>query len=239
MAKKTPAAGEAPKPAKRRWYRQLWDVYGMTRRHDPRITLWMLLGFVGVLAVSVAVGLLLNAALWYVLLLAIPTAALVALIILGRRAEHAAYAQIEGQPGAAAAALSTLRRGWSVENEPVAVDPRTQDMVFRVVGRPGVFLVSEGPPARVGRLLEAERRKVTRVLPNVPVHLVQLGDGEGQVPLTRLTRTVQKTKGGKLTPSETAEVSKRLRALGTGRPPIPRGIDPMRARPDRRGMRGR
>lgn len=237
-AKKTPVAGEAPKPRKRRWYRQLWDVYQMTRRHDPKITLWMVLASVGVLAVAVVVGLLLDAALWYVLLLAIPTAALVGLIILGRRAERAAYTQIEGQPGAAAAALGTLRRGWNVENEPVAVDPRTQDMVFRVVGRPGVFLVSEGPPARVGRLLEAERRKVTRVLPNVPVHLVQLGTAEGQVPLTKLTRALQKTKG-KLTPSETAEISKRLRALGTGRPPIPRGVDPLRARPDRKGMRGR
>ncbi|MGO2739556.1 MAG: DUF4191 domain-containing protein, partial [Cellulosimicrobium funkei] len=34
-------------------------------------------------------------------------------------------------------------------------------------------------------------------------------------------------------------VSKRLRALGVSRLPIPKGIDPTRARPDRKGLKGR
>ena len=38
---------------------------------------------------------------------------LLALIILGRRAERAAYSQIEGQPGAVGAVLrSSLRKSW-------------------------------------------------------------------------------------------------------------------------------
>ena len=40
-----------------------------------------------------------------------------ATFIFGRRAERAAYAQIEGQPGAAAAALGSLRSGWELEAE--------------------------------------------------------------------------------------------------------------------------
>ena len=36
---------------------------------------------------------------------------LAALIVFGRRAQNAAYSQMEGQPGAAAAALRMLRRG--------------------------------------------------------------------------------------------------------------------------------
>ena len=79
---------------------------------------------------------------------------MVALVIMARRAERAAYARFAGQPGAAAGGLQNLRRGWSVEQEPVAVDPRTQDVVFRAVGRPGVVLVAEGAPGRANRLAE-------------------------------------------------------------------------------------
>jgi len=243
--KSTPPAGatpkdatpKAPKAKKTRWYRQLWAVFQMTRRHDPPAQWWMLGSFLAIVAVTVLVAAFTG--LWFfTLFVGLPTALLVPLIILGRRAERAAYAQIDGQPGASVAALQTIRRGWTVEKEPVAVDPRTQDLVFRAVGKAGVVLVSEGPAARVGKLLESEKRRVARVLPNVPIHLIQYGNEEGQVPINRLVRTVQKLKG-KLTAAETAEIAKRLKALGAIRLPVPKGIDPMRARPDRRGMRGR
>jgi hypothetical protein len=42
-----------------------------------------------------------------------------------------------------------------------------------------------------------------------------------------------------LTKQEAAAVNKRLKALGAARPPVPKGIDPLRARPDRKGLRGR
>jgi hypothetical protein len=87
-------------------------------------------------------------------------------------------------------------------------------------------------------MLEDERRRTARVLPNVPIHVIQMGDEEGQVRLTRLARTVTKLKA-KLTKPEVAEVSKRLRALGTQKLPIPKGVDPFKARPDRKGLRGR
>lgn len=229
-------AAQPQKVKKKRWYHQLLDVYRMTRRYDPAVRWWMLGTFLGVLAIAVVVGLLLEVLL-FALLLGLPTAVMVPLLIMGRRAERAAYAQIEGQPGAAGAALVTLRR-WNVEREPVAVDPRTRDVVFRAVGRAGVVLVSEGPPARAARLLEKEKQHVLKVVPNVPVTLLQCGNEEGQVPLTKLVRTVQRIKG-KLTAGETAEISKRLKSLGSNRPPVPKGIDPMRVRPDRKGIRGR
>ena len=83
-------------------------------------------------------------------------------IVFGRRAERAAYAQVEGQPGAAAAALGVLRRGWNVQ-QAVAVT-KNQDLVHRVVGRPGVILVGEGNPARVRHLLGVEKKKHARVV---------------------------------------------------------------------------
>jgi len=76
------------------------------------------------------------------------------------------------------------------------------------------------------------------VLPNVPVTLIQSGDVKGQVPLRKLPRAVQKLRPT-LTKQETAEILKRLTALGGVRLPVPKGVDPMRARPDRKGMRGR
>lgn len=236
----TPAsepAGKKTKVRKRRWYHKTWDVYKMTVRHDPNVRWWMLGAFVGTVLVFVLAGWALDS-LWAWLILSIPTALMVALIIMGRRAEAAAYSQIEGRPGASVAALDTIKRGWTVEKEPAAADPRTQDLVFRAIGRPGVVLIGEGPPHRVGKLLDAEKKRVAKALPNVPIHLVQVGRDEGQVPLAKLIKTIRKLKRT-LTAAETAEVVKRLRALKSVRPPVPKGIDPLRARPDRRGMRGR
>lgn len=224
------------KVKKTRWYTQLWQVYQATRQVDPAITWWLLAVFVGTLAVALGIGFLVHQQV-YLLIVGLPFAVLAALLVLARRAEAGMFRSIEGQPGAALAALKYIRKGWDFAEEPVAMDPRTQDMVFRGVGRAGVVLVGEGPP-RVARLLEGERKKVARVLPNVPVHLVQAGNEEGQVPLKKLPRHVQRLRST-LTKTETAEVTKRLKALGGMRMPVPKGIDPMRARPDRKGLKGR
>lgn len=229
--------GKTGKVKKTRWYHQVWQAYTMTRTVDPAVTWIVLAVFVGVVALGLVIGLLTDSVV-YVLLLSIPFAVLGALFVLARRAETAAYSRIEGQPGAALAALGTLRRGWTFGDEPVAVDPRTQDMVFRGVGRPGVVLVGEGPAHRIGKLLESERKRTARVVSGAPVHVIQAGSGEGQVPLRKLPRTVQKLKP-QLTKQEVAEVLRRLTALGAVRLPVPKGIDPTRARPDRKGMRGR
>lgn len=232
------AGGGAPKkPKKRRWYHQVWDVYKLVRREQPSITAIMIAIIVAVPFLGWSLG-----HLWghpvYTMFVTLPFGLLGAMFLLARRAEKVSYRQIEGQPGAVAAALGTIRRGWSIAQEPVAIDARTQDMVFRAIGRPGVVLVSEGPPARASRLLEAEKRRVNRLTPGVPVHLVQCGDGPDQVPLAKIASAVQRLKG-KLSKAEVAEIDKRLTALGKVRMPIPKGIDPMRMRPDRKGMRGR
>jgi hypothetical protein len=216
---------------------QIRQVFKMTRRADPSVVWWMLLVFGGVMAVGLTIGLLTDNPI-YASVLALPMALLGAMFVLARRAERAAYRQIEGQSGAAGATLRVLKRGWTVEEQPVAIDPRTQDTVFRAVGRAGVVLVGDGPPHRIGKLLNTEERKLKRVLPGVPIHQVQAGDGDGQVPLRKVGRTVMKIKPT-LTKQEVAVVNKRIKSLGGMRPPIPQGIDPMRARPDRKSLRGR
>ncbi|WP_447925258.1 DUF4191 domain-containing protein [Georgenia muralis] len=226
----------APKPQKQRWYHNVRDAYRLTRQVNPLIT-WILLGvFVAVMGLALIVGFIWGHP-WYTGLFGLMLALTLMLVVLSRQTEKAAYSQIEGRTGAVGAVLGQTK-GWNFEQEPVAVNPRTQDLVFRMVGRPGIVLVSEGPANRVRRLLEDERRKVARVAPNVPVHLVQAGNDEGQVPLAKLGKTVRKLKKT-LTAAEVATVARRIQALGGTRLPIPKGVDPMRARPDRKGMKGR
>ena len=68
-------------------------------------------------------------------------------IVFGRRAERAAFGQMEGQPGAAAAVLENVGRGWTVT--PAVAMNRSQDVVHRAVGKPGIVLVAEGNPNRL------------------------------------------------------------------------------------------
>ena len=65
------------------------------------------------------------------------------LITLGRRAERAAYTRIAGQPGAVSAVIeNSLRGGWTGDAMPVGINPKTQDAVYRVIGK-GRLLVAE------------------------------------------------------------------------------------------------
>jgi Domain of unknown function (DUF4191) len=198
----------------------------------------MFLAFAGTIVVAYLIGLALGHGV-YMAFLGLPLGVLLALVLMSRRAERFAYERAAGQPGVTGQVLKNLRRGWYVEEEPVAIDPRTRDLVFRAVGRPGVALVTEGPVNRVQRLAEGERRRLTRVLgPNVPVIVVHVGDGDDQVPLRRVNNKLMRSKPA-LTKTEVSQVAARLRALGGVRPPIPKGIDPTRVRPDRKGVRGR
>ena len=222
-----PKEAKVKKPSR---LKQIGEVFNMTRRHDPMVPWLMLLAFLGVVAISLIVGLLLNN--WITgLIIGIPLGFLAATFILSRRAERAAFAQIENQPGASGAALSTLKRGWITEEQPVAVNPRTQDAVFRAIGRPGVVLVSEGPSHRVKPLLDGERKKLARILPNVTIHVIESGRGEGQTPISEVAKKMNKLDK-ELTKIEVSAVSKRISSLGT-RLPIPKGVDPYKARPQR------
>lgn len=218
-------------------FAQMKQVFEMTKKSDPNIGWIMVLAALATILLFLLVGLLLNNWITF-LIIGIPFGILVAVMILSRRAEKAAFAQIEGQPGAAGAALSTLRRGWIVEQQPVAMNPRTQDLIFRVLGRPGVILVTEGPSQRVGTLISQEKKRLKRVIPTVPVHVVNAGNDEGQVPLKKLSKELKKLDKT-LTAQEVASVNSRLASLGNMQLPVPKGVDPMRARPDRKAMRGR
>ena len=218
-SKKGPSAEGEGKPSRTG---QIRAAYTMTRKVDPLVG-WVTLatGFV-TFAVLLAVGFIVGKPI-YLGLIGLMLAFLAATIVFGRRAEKAAYSQVEGQPGAAAAALNMLRKGWTVT--PGVAASRNQDLVHRAVGRPGVVLVGEGPPNRVANLLAAEKKKVTRFVPDVPVYEVQAGDDAGQVPLRKLNRHLAKLPRNLKNP-QVAEVNRRLKALGTMNLPIPKGPMP-------------
>lgn len=242
-----PMSSETPEPRRRFGRRraagkpgrlqQMRQVYDLTRREDPSVTWWILGAVMAILALAVLIGLLTGHVI-YAVLLGLPTALLAAMIILSRKADAVMHARLAGQPGAAGVMLRTLRGNWIIEEEPVAVDPRTYDSVFRVTGRPGVVLIGDGPSHRIAKMLAAEEKKHRRYISNTPITLIQAGDGDDQVPMKKLTRHITKLKPI-LTKDEISKVSNRLRSMPGLRAPIPKGVDPTRVRPDRRSMRGR
>ena len=225
---KEPKAPKAPKPGGGR-LRQTVDAYKMTAKGDKLLPLWLLLGF----AVSFAIFFVLAILFLHPIfagIIGVLFGVLGALIVFGQRVQKVAYSEIEGQPGAAAAALNTMRRGGWTVTPAVAVN-KSQDIVHRAVGRPGIVLIGEGNPQRVGQLLDAERRRMNRFVADVPVTDIVVGRGEGEVPLPKLLKFLQKLpktiKG-----ADVVEVNDRLRAVGDlmANVPVPKGPLPKGAR---------
>jgi hypothetical protein len=240
---KQPKPGKTPKPAKAPKkdgrLKQMAAVYTMTKKTDPRIGLILLGVFVVVAAVAFGIFFLVLPGSWVLsLLTALLLGLLATLIIFGRRAQKAQYAEIEGRPGAAAAVLGQLRRGWKVE--PGIAFNKNQDLVHRVVGPPGIVLVGEGNQQRLRSLLANERRKHERVTSETPIFEVISGTGEGAVPVPKLSRHVTKL-GRNIKPAEMTDVLQRLKALDANRSniPIPKGPMPTSMKGARQNMRGR
>ncbi len=202
--------------------RQIGQAYKMASRTDKRLGLYTF-GSAGLtLLAFVLVGIFVGP-VWFWTVMGLTVAMLVGTIVFTRRAERAVYSQIEGQPGAAASALQTLRRGWFVE--PAIAVNRQQDVVHRVVGRPGIVLVGEGTShGRVKNLLAQEHKRHARIATDVPIHELVAGRGEDEVQLRKLGRTIQKLPKA-ISPAEMTEVRNRLRAMpsGANQLPIPKG----------------
>jgi hypothetical protein len=177
----------------------------------------------GVIVVLVLVGLLTGLAA-FLIPLGVVLGVLTAMILFGRFAQRAQYSAIDGQLGAAAAVLQNMRGDWTVT--PAVAGNRTMDVVHRAVGRPGVVLVGEGVPSRVAGLLAAERKKTERVAHGVPITELQVGSGEGQIPVSKLQRKIT-TLPRALRPPAVSDLNYRLKALQPTmqmpKGPIPKG----------------
>ena len=189
--------------------KQMRMVAGLIRKSDPKAIPIIVGSALGVLVVLVVIGLLTGLAA-FLIPLGVLLAVLVATILFGRYAQAAQYAAIEGQPGAAAAVLQNMRGNWTVT--PAVGANRNMDVVHRAVGRPGVILVGEGSPNRLASLLAAEKKRVSRVAYEVPIFEFQVGNGEGQIPISKLQRKVMRLPRN-LKPAAVSDINHRLKAL--------------------------
>ncbi|KOU67095.1 MULTISPECIES: DUF4191 domain-containing protein [unclassified Streptomyces] len=213
--------------------KQIALTYKMTRKADPKVGL--IVAGVGIVTFGVflAIGFLIGHPV-YLGILGFLVAFLAMAIVFGRRAERAAFGQMEGQPGAAAAVLDNVGRGWTTT--PAVAMNRNQDIVHRAVGKAGVVLIAEGNPNRVKVLLAAEKKKLARIMPDVPVHDFIVGTGEGEVPLKKVRTTLLKLPRVLAGPQIT-QVNDKLRAMGDlmSNMPVPKGPMPKGTRMPRGG----
>lgn len=189
--------------------KQIRMVAGIIRKANPRALPLVALAGVGVIAVCVVVGLLTGTG-GYLIPVGVPLGLLAAMLLFGRFAQSAQYSAVEGQPGAAAAILQSMRGNWTVT--PAVSANRNMDVVHRAVGRPGVVLVGEGAPTRLGSLLAAEKKRISRVSYDTPIYDIQVGNEEGQVPIRKLQRKIMRLPRN-LKPPEVSELNYRLKAL--------------------------
>jgi hypothetical protein len=209
---------------------QLWQAFQIQRKEDKRLLPYMIGAFVVIVAASTVFGIFAGGFTGYLMIpLGIMLGALVAFIIFGRRAQKSVFRKAEGQTGAAAWALDNLRGKWRVT--PGVAATGHFDAVHRVIGRPGVILVAEGSPSRVKPLLAQEKKRTARLVGDIPIYDIVVGNGDGQVPLAKLERHMTKLPTN-ITAKQMDSLESRLAALGTKAGPaaMPKGPLPTAAK---------
>lgn len=233
-------AARSTAPEKRPgFFSQIRTLFTFTRKAYPWLP-WLLVAiFLVSIALGIGIGFLLPpVALWSIILWAVTglmLGILASLMTMTRLSTSAMYKQIDGMPGAAGHVMSTsLGRNWQSSDMPVGVNPKTQEAVYRAVGRGGVVIVGEGARGRLTRLINDERSKAQRVATGVPVTVFYVGHGPDEVPIAKLASSI-KALPKKIDRATMAAVIKRLGSVSQSLAslPIPKGIDPTKARAPR------
>jgi hypothetical protein len=210
---------------------QLWQAFQIQRKEDKRLLPYMIGAFVLIVAVSVGVAVFVGGTFTMVtlILLGVVLGALVAFIIFGRRAQKSVYSKAEGQTGAAAWALEQLRGQWRVT--PGVAATGSFDAVHRVIGRPGVIFVGEGSAQRLKPLMAQEKKRTARLIGEVPIYTVVVGNDEDQVPLSKLERHLTKLPSN-ITVKQMDALESKMAALGSKLGPggLPKGPLPAGAK---------
>ncbi|HWF41587.1 MAG TPA: DUF4191 domain-containing protein, partial [Acidothermaceae bacterium] len=178
-ARKAARAGQQKRSA------QIREAFVITRARDKRLIPYLGLAFVVTLAVFEVAGILLGSPIVFSVF-AVVSAVLVTFIVFGQRAQRSALGEIEGQPGAAAAIIDSMRGDWRLT--PNVAATRSMDVVHRVVGKPGVILIGEGSTERLQPLLTDQRKRVQRVASGTPIEVLTVGVEPGQIPLRKLQK---------------------------------------------------
>ena len=227
--KKKQAQSKSGAPEKQSQLAVVKDAYKLVKKNSPLAIIWCLLVFVLIITFGVIIGNNLGHPI-YAGFLSLPLGFLAAFFLFTRYANTAAFSSIEGQIGAGASVLMSIRRGF-ITTPAVNVN-RDQDMVHRVSGKAGIILVGEGGFG-VKSLMQDERRKMERFLSGVPVTEVIVGNGTGQVSIRKLQKHLKKLPK-KLSTAQLREVRARLKSVGGLNIPMPKGPMPTNVRLPRR-----
>ena len=227
--KKEEAAAKGDAPKKQSQLAVVKDAYRLVKKDSPLAVVWCLVIFVLVLTFGIIIGNNLGHPI-YAGFITLPVAFLAAFFLFTRYANTAAFASIQGQLGAGASVLMSIKRGF-VTIPAVNVN-RDQDMVHRVSGKAGIILVGEGGFG-VKSLMQDEKRKMERFLSGVPVTEVMVGENSGQVSIKKLHKHIKKLPK-KLNTAQLREVRARLRSVGGLNLPMPKGPMPTNVRMPRR-----
>src|SRR5471030_2970572 len=90
---------------------QIREAFVITRRRDKRLLPYLALAFVATLAFFELAGIVLGSPIVFSVF-GVVSAVLVTFIVFGQRAQRSALGEIEGQPGAAAAIIDSMRGDW-------------------------------------------------------------------------------------------------------------------------------
>ncbi|MEE6177810.1 DUF4191 domain-containing protein [Mycobacterium sp. 050134] len=219
-------ATAARKAAAKERRAQLWQAFNMQRQEDKRLLPYMIGAFVLIVGISVAVAVWAGGVTMFTLIpFGVLLGGVVTFIIFSRRAQRSIFKKAEGQTGAAAWVLDNLRGKWRVT--PGVAATGHFDAVHRVLGRPGVILVGEGSAARVKPLLAQEKKRTARLIGEVPIYDIVVGNGDGEVPLAKLERHLTRLPHN-ITVKQMDSLESRLAALGSraGAAVMPKGPMP-------------
>lgn len=222
--KAAPTKAKKAKPPRGARLKQIRTAFALTRKQDPKVLPLVIGAFLVPVVLLVVIGLVFGGVL-YLAFIGVLLGLVAAAFVFGRRVQATAYSQVEGQIGAAAAVLSNMRGDWRVT--PAVGFTREQDLLHRVVGRPGVILVAEGSPNRVRGLIAKEKKNVSRIIGDTPVYDVVVGDGEGQIGLRQLERHFLRLPRN-IKPKTVNELERKFKALPQTSMPIPKGPMPTR-----------
>jgi len=189
--------------------KQIRMVAGLVNQTNRKALPIIVGSVVGVIVVFVVVGLL-TGTLAFLIPLGVLLGLLTGMILFGRFAQRAQFSAIEGQPGAAAAVMQSMRGNWTVT--PAVTANRNMDVVHRAVGRPGVILVGEGAQSRLTALMAAEKKKTARVAHDVPIFEFMVGNEPGQIPVRQLQKKMMRLPRN-LRPAAVSDLNYRLKAL--------------------------
>ncbi|HEY2795376.1 MAG TPA: DUF4191 family protein [Micromonosporaceae bacterium] len=223
-------------------FKQMGTVIGFTARGDKKFVPYAaaaaLIPLI-VLALALILGhwSLVSTILWVVTMVFASLAAL--LSVLNVRSRNVWLHTAEETPGAAAQVIESFRGDYRVSAALAAT--MQGDMVHLVLSKKGVVLVGEGPnPGKVRQMIGQEKRRLAKVIGTAQMTDLVVGNGEGEVPMRKLQRTLQ-TMPNAITPKDVNALDVRLKAL-TARPQMPKGAIPKNMRPQTgsfRAPRGR